>query len=78
MSFPSSHCGECPYYLAFGESTEAQDEAIIEHCKGCSCTGKYTEDAKRVYYAGRYLSKMMRAAKVQMILRKAIHEEDTK
>jgi hypothetical protein len=64
------YCGECPYWLAFGEpeTTDEQNEAILAHCKECYFD---PDEAEKI-------DKMMRAAKVQMILRKAIHEEDTK
>lgn len=31
------NCGECPYWLAFGEpeTTDEQNEAILAHCKEC-------------------------------------------
>ena len=69
MSKPNMYCGECPYWLAFGEpeTTDEQNEAILAHCKECEL------DFDPV--AAEYLDKMMRAAKAQMILRKAIHEE---
>jgi hypothetical protein len=37
MSKPNMHCGECPYWLAFGEpeTTDEQNEAILAHCKEC-------------------------------------------
>ena len=68
MSKPNMHCGECPYWLAFGEpeTTDEQNEAILAHCAKCD----FDPDAAE------QLDKMMRAAKVQMILRKALHEEE--
>lgn len=37
MSKPNMYCGECPYWLAFGEpeTTDEQNEAILAHCKEC-------------------------------------------
>ena len=70
MSKPNMNCGECPYWLAYGEpeTTDGQHRAIEEHCAKCEL------DFDPV--AAEYLDRMMRAAKVQMILRKAIHEEE--
>jgi hypothetical protein len=38
MSKPNMYCGECPYWLAFGEpeTTDKQNEAILAHCKECN------------------------------------------
>lgn len=35
---PCLECGECPYYLAYGEpeTTDEQNEQILEHCKTCT------------------------------------------
>lgn len=70
MSKPNIYCGECPYWLAYGEpeTTDEQKFAIEEHCAKCEL------DFDSV--AAEYLDKMMRAAKVQMILRKAIDEKE--
>ena len=70
MSKPNMYCGECPYWLAFGEpeTTDEQNEAILAHCAECKL------DFDPV--AAEYLDRMMHAAKVQMILRKALHEEE--
>ena len=37
MSKPNMYCGECPYWLAFGEpeTTDEQNEAILAHCAKC-------------------------------------------
>jgi hypothetical protein len=37
MSKPNVHCGECPYWLAYGEpeTADEQNEAILAHCKEC-------------------------------------------
>ena len=34
MSKPNMYCGECPYWLAYGEpeTTDEQNEAILAHC----------------------------------------------
>ena len=70
MNKPNMNCGECPYWLAFGEpeTTDEQNEAILAHCAKCELDFDP--------HAAEYLDRMMRAAKVQMILRKAIHEEE--
>lgn len=67
MSKPNMYCGECPYWLAFGEpeTTDEQNEAILAHCAKC---GFDPDEAERI-------DKMMRAARKQIVLRKAIHEE---
>ena len=38
MGYPNQNCGECSYWLAFGEpeTTEEENEKIIEHCKHCT------------------------------------------
>lgn len=38
MGCPNKNCGECVYWLAFGEpeTTDEQNEEIIEHCKHCT------------------------------------------
>ena len=68
MRKPNMNCGECPYWLAFGEpeTTDEQNEAILAHCKECD----FDPDAAE------YLDRMMRAARQQIVLRKAIHEEE--
>ena len=68
MSKPNMYCGECPYWLAYGEpeTTDEQNEAILAHCKECD----FDPDAAE------HLDKMMRAARQQIVLHKAIHEED--
>ena len=70
MDKPNMNCGECPYWLAYSEpeTTDEQNRAIEEHCAKCEL---YFDPV-----AAEYFDKMMRAAKVQMILRKAIHEEE--
>lgn len=89
MSKPNMYCGECPYWLAYGEpeTTDEQNEAILAHCAECdACDGRcfncdyfdpYKGECIRAECgeALEYLGKMMRAAKVQMILRKAIDGE---
>lgn len=37
MSKPNMYCGECPYWLAYGEpeTTDEQNEAILAHCAEC-------------------------------------------
>lgn len=68
MSKPNMYCGECPYWLAYGEpeTTDEQNEAILAHCAECD----FDPDAAE------RLDKMMRAARQQIVLHKAIHEED--
>lgn len=70
MSKPNMNCGECPYWLAYGESetTDKQKLAIEKHCAKCAF------DFDPV--GAEYLDRMMRAARQQIVLRKAIHEED--
>lgn len=87
MSGPNMDCGECSYWLAYGEpeTTDEMNQAIEEHCAECdACDGRcfncdYFDSAKgecgkeEYSEAQEYLDKMMRAAKVQIILHKAIH-----
>ena len=70
MSKPNMYCGECPYWLAYGEpeTTDEQNEAIKEHCAKCELNCDPI--------AAEHLDRMMRAAKVQIILRKAIEEKE--
>ena len=70
MSKPNMYCGECPYWLAYGEpeTTDEQNRAIEEHC------AKWELDFDPV--AAEYLDRMMRAARQQFIWRKVIHEEE--
>jgi hypothetical protein len=70
MSKPNVHCGECPYWLAYGEpeTTDEQKLAIEEHCAKC----ELDFDPE----AADYLDRMMRVARQQIVLRKAIHEEE--
>ena len=46
MSKPNMHCGECPYWLAFGEpeTTDEQNEAILAHCAECSFDPEAAEE----------------------------------
>ena len=90
MSKPNMNCGECPYWLAYGEPeiTDEQNRAIEEYCAECdACDGRclncdyfdpYKGECSQEEHseAREYLDKMMRAAKVQMILHKAKHEEE--
>lgn len=68
MSKPNMYCGECPYWLAFGEpeTADEQNEAILAHCKECD----FDPDAAEQLY------KMFRAARKQIVWRKAIHGEE--
>jgi predicted metal-binding protein len=70
MSKPNMHCGECPYWLAYGEpeTTDEMNQAIEEHCAKC----ELDFDPE----AADYLDRMMRAARQQFIWRKAIHEKE--
>ena len=70
MRKPNMNCGECPYWLAYGEpeTTDEMNQAIEEHCAKCEL------DFDPV--AAEHLDRMMRAAKVQMILHKAIDEKE--
>ena len=38
MGYPNQNCGECGYWLAFGEpeTTEEQNEKIVMHCAHCT------------------------------------------
>lgn len=69
MSKPNMNCGECPYWLAYGEPeiTDEQNEAILAHCAECN----YPD-------AMEHLDKMMRAARKQIVWRKAIHGKDNR
>ena len=69
MSKPNMYCGECPYWLAFGEpeTTDEQNEAILAHCAECD----FDPDAAE------HLDRMMRTARQQIVLHKAKYEEDT-
>ena len=68
MSKPNMYCGECPYWLAFGEpeTTDEQNEAILAHCTECD----FDPDAEE------RLDRMMRAARQQIVLHKAKYEEE--
>lgn len=70
MSKPNTNCGECPYWLAYGEpeTSDEQKLAIEEHCRKCAF------DFDPV--GAETLDKMMRVARQQIVLRKAIHEEE--
>ena len=39
MGRPNNECGECPYWLAYGEpeTTDEQNKEILEHCEKCNC-----------------------------------------
>ena len=39
MSKPNMNCGECPYWLAYGEpeTTYEQNLEIEAHCRECKC-----------------------------------------
>jgi hypothetical protein len=71
MSKPNIHCGECPYWLAYGDSetTDEQRLAIRKHCAKCEL------DFDPV--AAEYLDRMMRAARKQIVWYKARYEENT-
>jgi hypothetical protein len=89
MSKPNMSCGECPYWLAYGEpeTTDEQNRAIEEYCAECdACDGRclncdyfdpYKGECSREEYseAREYLDDMIRAAKAQKILHKAKQEE---
>lgn len=66
MGYPNQNCGECGYWLAFGEpeTTDEQNEAIIEHCKHCTYPCGIVDEE---YY------NMIKTAQLQILLRKAIH-----
>lgn len=70
MRKPNMNCGECPYWLAYGEpeTTDEMNRAIEEHCAKC----ELDFDPE----AADYLDRMMRAARQQFIWRKVIHEEE--
>ena len=43
MGYPNNNCGECVYWLAFGEpeTTDEQNKATLEHCAKCDvCDGR--------------------------------------
>lgn len=43
MKKPDMNCGECPYWLAYGESetSDEQNDAILKHCAECdACDGR--------------------------------------
>jgi hypothetical protein len=62
------YCGECPYWLAYGESENAEEDKYIKETYCAKCD--FDPDAAE------RLDKMMRAATQQIVLRKAIHEEE--
>lgn len=84
------NCGECLYWLAYGEpeTTDEMNQAIEEHCAKCNaCDGRcfncdhfdsYKGECSREEHneAQEYLDRMMCAARQQIVLRKARHEED--
>ena len=51
MSKPNMYCGECPYWLAFGEpeTTDEQNEAILAHCAECDFDPEIEEARQEVY-----------------------------
>lgn len=68
MSKPNMYCGECPYWLAYGEpeTTDEQNEVILAHCAECDFDP----------HAEERLDKMMRVARKQIVWRKALHGEE--
>ena len=66
MGFPNNNCGECEYWLPFmePETTDEQNEAIIEHCKHCTHPCGIVDEE---YF------KIINNARLQIILRKVIH-----
>lgn len=68
MGYPNQRCGECGYWLAFGEpeTTEEENEKIVEHCKHCTHPCGVIDEE---YY------KIIKNAQLQILLRKVIHED---
>ena len=50
MSKPNMFCGECPYWLAYGEpeTTDEPNEAILAHCKECDFDPDAVEELYKV------------------------------
>lgn len=67
MSKPNMYCGECPYWLAYGESESAEEDKYIKETYCAECD--FDPDAAE------RIDKMMRAARQQIVWRKAIHGE---
>lgn len=66
MGYPNQSCGECEYWLAFGEpeTSEKGNQEILLHCAHCT---KPCGVIDKEYY------KMIKTAQLQILLRKAIH-----
>ena len=66
MGFSNNNCGECIYWLAFGEPevTMQQNEEILLHCKHCTRPCGVVDEE---YY------KIIKNAELQILLRKVIH-----
>ena len=66
MNKPNMYCGECPYWLAYGEpeTTDEQNEAIIEHCRHCTHPCGIVDEE---YF------KIINNAKMQIQFRKSIY-----
>lgn len=47
MSKPNNNCGSCPFYLAYGESTD--NEQILTHCQKCHITEPASVEDLMVY-----------------------------
>lgn len=87
MSKPNMYCGECPYWLAFGEpeTTDEQNEAILAHCKECDFDPEDEEARQEAHdnlvrsliEAGgeiRGLKEMLREAKDALLYMLVLHD----
>ena len=87
MSKPNMYCGECPYWLAFGEpeTTDEQNEAILAHCAECDFDPEVEEARQEAHSnlvcslveAGgeiRELKEMLREAKDALLYMLVLHD----
>jgi hypothetical protein len=63
MGYPNQYCGECGYWLAFGEpeTTEEENAKIVEHCAHCPNPCGIVDEE---YF------KIINSARLQILLRK--------
>lgn len=66
MGYPNQNCGECVYWLAFGEpeTTEEENEKIVEHCASCPYPCEVIDEE---YF------KIINNARLQIQFRKLVH-----
>lgn len=66
MGYPNNGCGECSYWLAFGdpETSEKGKQEILLHCAHCTIPCGVVDEK---YY------KIIKNAQLQILFRKVIH-----